>query len=703
MALKLTAAVAAARRAARSQLQRLDHTAEKVWEMRLRPGGLPGRGEMTALLRRNGLGTFSEYVHLQMTGPGPRNFLPTDRDRFVKEVNDNWPESVPEILSVAEAVMAGRLSLFGHKDVLMARRPRPSLRLAPEPARLDWRKDPITGKSFPRRFSEWRWDPVRMSPLGADVKGPWEVTRCQHLVTLGQAYWLTSDERFARCYALTVADFIEHNPVRLGVHWACNMDVSLRVVGWLAALGFFQGSSALDRRWWELFCRTIVAHGRYMLAHLEFGTLDGRIVTSNHYLANVFGLHWLALNFPGLDAGAVWRGTAERALETECQRQVCVDGGPFESSVAYLRLVLEMLLSAWALSEHAGHPLSDLYRQRLAAGFEFLVAIRQEGGRLPQIGDADDGRAHIFTQYGTWPAESADWLLVAGAHVMGRPDWAEGIGFSYHMEKLFWGEGAPAYVAHDLSASQRSVRLFPTSGIAVIRDGHSQAVLANTPIGTEGFGNHKHNDQLSLEWFVGRQPLLADPGTYIYTQDPETRNLLRSTAAHTTVMVDGEEQHELRPELLFRLFARGTGDLEAREQGVSGSQSTYERLGVSHRRRVSLIGDGVLVVDDFFTGSSGHLLEWTFALYPGVDAIMEQGRAVLRGPNGAGCLWTGDIEMLKEEFWYSPGYGRRLPTTRLRTARRDGPQRVTWVLAPVDAEIDLVTAAKVADVAWGQV
>ena len=31
-----------------------------------------------------------------------------------------------------------------------------------------------------------------------DVKVPWELSRCQHFTTLGQAYWLTGDERYAR-------------------------------------------------------------------------------------------------------------------------------------------------------------------------------------------------------------------------------------------------------------------------------------------------------------------------------------------------------------------------------------------------------------------------------------------------------------------------------------------------------------------------
>ncbi|HMK96959.1 MAG TPA: alginate lyase family protein, partial [Acidimicrobiales bacterium] len=609
----------ATRRLALHQAGRIDHASERLWEISLRTSTLPSRGQMTALLRRNALPSFTEYVTGQRRGAGQRNFLPVQRDRWVKEVEDRWPQAVSGIISTGESLVTGRPSLFGRRAVPMARR----RDLTTGVALLDWRRDPLSQARFSGTFSEYRWDPARMRPPGADVKGPWELTRAQHLVTLGQAYWLTGDERFADGYALTIADFIRRNPVRLGVHWACNMDVSLRVVGWLAALPFFQGSRSLTHRWWELFCRALVAHGRYMLAHLEFGTLDGRIVTSNHYLANVFGLHWLALNFPGLDAGAVWRGCAERALELECQRQIAADGGPFESSIAYLRFVVEMLLSSWALSQHAGCPLSTEYRERLTKGLEFLRAMRQEGGRLPQVGDVDNGRAHIFTRYADWDTESADWLLVAGANVLGRPDLAEGAHEMDQMEALFWG--TPCNRQQEPPVPQAGpVRAFPASGIAVVRDRDSQVTIFNTAVGTEGFGNHKHNDQLSLEWCVRDQPLLVDPGSYTYTQDPAARNEFRRTAAHTTVTVDGEEQHELRPELLFRMFERGQGSLEVTKSGVLASHSAYERLGVLHSRRLSAIGQGCFVVDDFFYGSEGHVLEWSFGLHPDISIDIEE-------------------------------------------------------------------------------
>jgi uncharacterized heparinase superfamily protein len=635
-----------------------------------------------------------------MRGTGARNFLPIDRTAYVDKIRRDWPESAHEIVARSEEILEGRLSFFG-------RTTEPD---AGKGGRV-WRRDPLSGEVFPTGFSEWRWNPTKMSPPGADIKGPWEVSRCQHLVTVGQAYWLTGDERFADYFAETVSDFIARNPVRLGVAWACNMDVSLRVVSWLAALPFFQGSPALGFRWWGRFCRSLVAHGRYMHDHLEYGTLDGRVVTSNHFLADVFGLYWLALNFPGLDAGILWRGTAERALEHEIRTQITDDGGPFEASTAYHRFVLEMLLSAWALSVHRGQALSEDFRSRLESGFEFLAAIREPLGRMAQIGDADDGRAHIFTRYGSWDTESADWLLAAAAHVLGRPDLADGISASDAVETWFWPEATTRSSLVKMQASP--VTLFSVSGIAVLRRGPSNLIFTNGPIGTAGFGNHKHNDQMSMEWSVGAQPFLVDPGSYIYTRDPEARNAFRGAAMHTTVTVDGTEQHDLRPELLFRLYETGVPSLETRSSegaiGTVGSHTGYQRLGVTHTRRITMSIEGWIVVEDLFDGARGHSLAWWFPLHPSIKTAPDVGGLRLTGPSGEALLLSSDLELSEHDAWYSAGYGQRVPTRRLEAIRQDGPIRVVWTLVPLTtgpggatlSPPDTATATQLAEELWG--
>jgi hypothetical protein len=64
-------------------------------------------------------------------------------------------------------------------------------------------------------------------------------------------------------------------------------------------------------------------------------------------------------------------------------------------------------------------------------------------------------------------------------------------------------------------------RLFPQAGTAVARTtaGH-YLLVTNGIVGTNGFGNHKHNDLLSFEYHHHGVPLIVDPGSYVYTSTP---------------------------------------------------------------------------------------------------------------------------------------------------------------------------------------
>ncbi|NQU60328.1 MAG: alginate lyase family protein [Rhodospirillales bacterium] len=633
-----------------------------------------------------GISGFTDYTVGQMLGYfGQRSFLPAEREKVVDELNNSFPDQVRVILEAAEKTSSGVFSFLGSGPVDVRRGKKGNGH------KIDWRLDPTTGERYPKVFSNYRWGTGKISVGGADVKGPWELTRCQHFAALGQAYWLTGDEQYARCYAKTILDFIKHNPPGHGVHWACSMDVALRVMGWLVGLSFFQGSPALSYRWWRRFLKGVTAHGQFLAANLEFGTIDKRVVTSNHYTADLLGLYWISTCFPHLDAGVVWRGLAERGLEREIRKQILPDGGDFESSVPYHRLTVEMFLSAYALSQHSGAGFSNNYRDRLLSALRFAKALRQPDGRWPQVGDADDGRAHILTGYGAWQQESLDHLLAAGAHVLNCPDLSEGLPEEALVEQLFWGNPTPERTN---LPSVPNPAAFPDFGIAVLRGGPSYVSITNGPVGTEGFGNHKHNDQLAVEWVVGNQPLLVDGGSYIYTRDPVARNLFRSTAQHNTVMVSGNEQNSFDPSSLFRMDQEGDVLWETplnKEgfSGIEGRHTAYARLTppVIHTRRVLVRNeDGIVLIDDLLEGGAGHALRWHFLLYPGVEAEIEGGSIHFQGPHGGGrMLVSEEVPWRLEEGWYSSGYGRRESTLALVGEMSTGVERLVFSLAPDEA------------------
>ena len=103
---------------------------------------------------------------------------------------------------------------------------------------IDWHIDFKSGHRWNTSTYFKRIQPAAY-PGGFDIKVPWELSRCQHFSRLGQAYWLTGDEKYAQEWVAQVSGWIETNPWPYGVNWASTMDVSIRIINWLWGLAFF--------------------------------------------------------------------------------------------------------------------------------------------------------------------------------------------------------------------------------------------------------------------------------------------------------------------------------------------------------------------------------------------------------------------------------------------------------------------------------
>ena len=557
---------------------------------------------------------------------------------------------------------------------------------------IDWYLDPVRGLRFPRGIPYKEWKLYEMRPGNADVKYPWELARCQHWVTLGQAYRLTGDESFAREIADQFDDFVEANPVGIGINWTCTMDVGLRAVSWVLALDLIRDSTALNHAFWTRAYAAVFDHGRFIRGNLE----NNYEVTSNHFLSNVVGLWFVGGMLESLPEGRDWLSFARASLETEIDVQVLPDGADFESSVPYHRLVAELFLGCLRLADVRREPLSAHYRERVRDMIDYLAAVTRPDGLMPQSGDADDGRLHMLGGLGTTSPQDGRHLLGPAARIFDRPEWAQMGGRAAACEAAWWGLGAaeaPAAVA----AFPAVARLFPDAGHAVVRDGGLYLLVTNSIVGTKGFGNHKHNDQLGFEYHLGGGPLVVDPGSYVYTSDAEARNLFRGTAYHNTLMIDETEQNEINPEWLFRTFEKARAEhLEFTDGDVvayQGQHVGYTRLteGVTHKRRFVLDRrTGRLEIEDRLEGSGRHRLAWHFHLAPGVVPTLGDTACGLAAPwAGVRLALPPNVTPQLGEAWYSPSYGSRVPCQTLTlSADVEVETSATWRFAFIPKEGD---------------
>ena len=612
---------------------------------------------------------FSSWFHAQEKSSGVYGEVSASNLHMLRaEVPTEWDRSI----EAANTILRHEFNLLGSGSFSPVDPERASMATGYTP--IDWYLDPISNLRFPQRVPYKEWKLYEMRPGLADIKLPWELARFQHWVTLAQAFLQTGDARYGQEIADELGDFQEANPVGYGIHWTCTMDVAIRAANWAIAFTIIKNWKREDRVFWKRVYQGLFEHGEFIYQNLE----NHYEVTSNHFLSNVVGLYFLSYWFLDLSEGKEWNAFCRTSLEEEIAKQVLEDGADFESSVPYHRLVVELFLGASRLAQLRGEPLSDNFHARLRLMVEFLIGVIRPDGCMPQIGDADDGRLQIFSRYGEWHPQDPRHVLAPAAMIFNEPSWLQYAGKLGLWEATWWGFDLSRFDATTMDFPCHS-HLYPEAGLAVYRDNGTYLLISNGIVGTEGFGNHKHNDLLSFEYHVEGQPIFVDPGSYVYTSDPDARNLFRSTSYHNTLMVDGEEQNEVNPEWLFRLIER------ANPSHVKFSDTTecveyvgnHQGYGIlpqplSHERLFRLWkSSNILMIQDELSGNGCHALQWNFHFDPEVHIEQAEENVYFLETSDL-ALWFGWHDGVHAptssliESWYSPSYGIKKPCTSIQ-------------------------------------
>jgi len=584
------------------------------------------------------------------------------RARLVDVFNTRYPEAAASIIGAAEEVLRHEFNLLGSGPVALG-------------CPLPWHTDFKTGREWPIEYGPQ----LEYNELDrpTDVKVPWELSRCQHFTTLGQAYWLTGDERFAQEFVDEVTDWIARNPWSYGVNWACAMDVALRAVSWIWGFYFFSDAAACRApRFRAAFTRALYLHGQFVAAHLERADING-----NHYLCDAVGLVFLGAFFRTSPAGRRWLEIGRTIVADEIVNQTTEDGVDFEQSIAYHRLVLEAFLTAHLLLRLCGEPMDAQWLRRLEQMIEYVAAYTKPDGSIPLIGDADDGRVQ---KLGVQPINDHRYLLATGAVLFNRGDFKRAAGS--FADEAFWLLGTDAAAAFDaVSPAPLGSRAFEQGGFYVLRSDCAHVIVDCGDVGMRGRGGHGHSDITSLEIWLDGVNVVSDCGAYLYTASREWRNRFRSTAFHNVVQVDDEEINRLvSPDQLWQLRddARPRNvawRFDAHTDYFRGSHDGYFRLTppVVVTREVLLLKDiGDVVVRDTVeerdsaAGDSVRQVRHIasrFHLDPAVAPTV-CGSDVRLSSHGRD-LWLQVIDpptaIAVEDGWVSPSYGVRAPTSTI--------------------------------------
>lgn len=485
-------------------------------------------------------------------------------------------------------------------------------------------------------------------------------------------------ERAAATFRHLATAWMEQNRTLKGAGWH-PYTLSLRIVNWLNALIYFREQWA-QSSFVETLSSSIYGQARMLRADLEFD------VRGNHLLENIRALIWAGSAFTGEEPSG-WLSHGLILLARETEEQILDDGGHFERVPGYQLVVLRNYLEIAVWLQRCGRDVPEWLDAAIRRMADFVVAT------LPP-----DGRPALFKDTAWDAAPEPLALLAAVAQYLQEPRYKRTENLSVYSLLLFGNERWAQLQGWPVRWEQPANAALVESGYCVMRDtaaGDYLIIDVGKPC-PDYNPAHAHADLFSFELFAGSARIVVDSGVYEYSPGP-WRDFFRSTRAHNTVVVAGENQSEVWSS--FRVGRRAQPEiLHWRETGrftiLQAAHNGYQRLRppVRHRRTLLWCRDGFwLVVDDLIGVGSAQANSYLH-FHPRLSPLPVDGNSwSLEGAEvpffvtpfafaEAICLQGQTGQQI--QGWYSERFGERLANHVLVfTTERTLPQRFGYVLS----------------------
>ncbi|HET7649849.1 MAG TPA: heparinase II/III-family protein, partial [Gammaproteobacteria bacterium] len=248
-------------------------------------------------------------------------------------------------------------------------------------------------------------------------------------------------------------------------------------------------------------------------------------------------------------------------------------------------------------------------------------------------------------------------------------------------------------VAHNRSQSLPVLHLRDT-GYLRVQVGPATAFLDAGPLGPDYLPAHGHADTLTFELSLHGRRVLVDTGVSTY-QDGAERLQQRGTAAHNTLLVDGEDSSEVWG--AFRVARRARVfdvEVESLPDGVAvaAAHDGYLRLKgrTVHRRKWKLETDA-LTIEDTVAGHGEHDVHLAIHVHPDFSVFVDEAGLVIiqDGDGSAIARMSFDSWLVTEvaSYDYHPEFGISLSAQKT-VSRWSGslPARlstkIAWTLNP---------------------
>lgn len=450
--------------------------------------------------------------------------------------------------------------------------------------------------------------------INKDIKIPWELSRCHHLVTLGAAYYETKRSIYADTFIHHVSDWLDKNPYLLGIHWLCPMEVGIRAINWIWAWHYFKNSPNIDQAFWQRFTCSLYDHMHYLENNWEI--FDTK--TSNHYVSDLLGylyLCWFFQDMHGIDKKRDW---CIKELLKEYDKQVFDEGTDYESTTAYHCLVTEIFDHVHLICTELGIPLPAAFHDKLARMHEFIAWCTINKHTIVKIGDDDSGKI------------------------------------------------IPLRLYHHIKKTTGIHATYPEFGLSIIKKDSWHLTFRHHAYNKKQPSAHLHNDALSITLAINGIPILVDPGSYVYTASTSWRNHFRSVHVHNTMFIDGQEPTPFDD----RLFALAIPEnipfytvLEDQDKSyirITSSHTLYSRFSLQARRTVEWTPTQLSLTDTWEGEVQTILFGWNFTFHPSIEITQKDHQWILSHAGKPLIAMQSTLALKIQDTWVADHYGVKL-------------------------------------------
>ncbi len=373
--------------------------------------------------------------------------------------------------------------------------------------------------------------------------------------------------------------------------------ISLRCINWIKFLSRYEVED-------NTINNSIFSQYQYLLNNLEYHLLG------NHLLENAFSLLLGSYYLKN----EKFYNKAKSLLQKELKEQILEDGGHFELSPMYHKILLFRLLDSIntvANNRWKNDALNNFLKQKAQLMLGWLEAITYSNGTTPNVND------------------SADEIAPSTADLV---NYAKKLNLNWKRQKL------------------------KNSGYRLFREKSYELLVDIGKIGPDYIPGHAHADTFNFELMVDGQPIIVDTGISTYEKN-HVRQSERSTFAHNTVIVDGKNQSDVWGG--FRVGKRAKIiNLEESNGFIKASHNGYKGLGITHTRSFQ-INKSEIIINDLIEQKSNQ--EYTLCsllhFHPNVS-VSKVGPSLLLTNPTLEIIFSGATKIEIEEFDYCEGFNK---------------------------------------------